>query len=218
MCGLLAFCSEVWERLGKLSSENKKGNYFNDHRYNTADNTPSRSNRHDGTKPGIKHQHVRSGEPRLLPGALTGLAAGPTLGGAKLFCFVCTQARSPTVKWVAWNKFWCFPLQAVSRAARFCCRERSATDAQLYLLLWYILYVPEVQGALGVQASQEGPGKRKWKPEDIRSFHTQDNWAYRRKAKVLRGPHLTKKFCVKWLEGRLSIQLRGRNCQVNFNI
>jgi len=82
--------------------------------------------------------------------------------------FLCTQARSPTVKCVAWSKFWCFPLQTVSRAAQFCYRDRPATDCQLYLLLWYKLYVLEVQGGLGVQESQEGPGKRRWMKEDIR--------------------------------------------------
>lgn len=97
MCGLRAFCSEVWERLGKLSSENKKGSYFNEHRYNTADNTPKRPNRRDGTKPGIKTQHLRSGEPGLLPGALTGLAAGPTLGGENS-----SMAVAPVKKFVSY--------------------------------------------------------------------------------------------------------------------
>lgn len=46
----------------------------------------------------------------------------------------------------------------------------------------------------------------------------QHNWAYRKKTKGLGGPHLTKKSCVKWLEGKLSIQLQGPTCQVNYNI
>ena len=118
--------------------------------------------------------------PACCLGALTDLSAGPILcvWGKTLTWqwlqlrdfFLHAQVRSPTVNCIAWSKFWCFPLQTVSRAAHFCYRDRPATDPQLYLLLWYKLYVLEVQGALGVQASQEGPGERKWKTEDIRQI------------------------------------------------
>lgn len=109
----------------------------------------------------------RAENPAWCLRCLTGLSAGPTLRvwGQTLTWqwfwlrdfLLCAQARSPTLNCAAWNKFWWFSLQPVSRAAHFCYRGRPATDPQLYLLLWYKLYVLEVQEALGVQASQEDP-------------------------------------------------------------
>lgn len=84
MCDLLAFCNEVWEKLGKLSIENRKGNYFNERRCNTAAKTPSRSNRRDGEKPGNRNQHLPSKEPSLLSSHRSVSRSHSVCGAAKL--------------------------------------------------------------------------------------------------------------------------------------
>lgn len=228
VCDLLAFCNEAWQRLGTLSMEHKKGNYFNGSGCNKAGNTPNRSDSRDGMKLGNKNQPLASREPSLLPGSSLGSASRSPLRGGGLLNS--GTAAAPDMR--------CFPVHTSNvtacrlrclapvcvslcepPGAAHCCRGDSpAADRPRYLLLWYKGYVLEGRGAPGGRASQGGPGKRRWEQKDVRqTVHVPYNWAERGKARGSQLP-VYPQFCVQWLEGRRSIPLQGPDCQGSFSI
>lgn len=156
---------------GKTVYWKQEGNYFNEYRYDTACHTLYRSNSHDEAKPGNKTNTPLEESPVGARSVIMSFSVGP--GGRNSSMTVALVKRSFFSAHKQGHPQWAV-LTENSFDVSFCkllleqhfC-YKPVTDPKLYLLLWYKVYVQEVQEALGAQASQAGPGKRKWKKEDI---------------------------------------------------